>query len=78
MLAGNAFAAARARNGQPTAILDPAGEAIYTDDHPPSDALGHGWRVTCVPAPYLPRPASTIGLGDTFTAGALLAESLSL
>ena len=78
LLAGNAFAAARARNGQPTAILDPAEEAIYTDDLPSSDALKEGWRATCVPAPYLRRPAGTIGLGDTFTAGALLAESLCL
>ena len=78
LLAGNAFAAARARIGQPTAVLDPAEEAIFTDDLPPSDVLNDGWRVTCVPAPHLSRPASTIGLGDTFTAGVLLAESLSL
>jgi ADP-dependent phosphofructokinase/glucokinase len=78
LLAGNAFAAARARNGQPTAVLDPADEAIYTDDLPSSDALEGGWRVTCVPAPYLRQPAGTVGLGDTFTAGALLAESLCL
>jgi ADP-dependent phosphofructokinase/glucokinase len=78
LLAGNAFAAARACNGQPTAILDPADEAIYTDDLPSSDALEGGWRATCVPAPYLRRPADTVGLGDTFTAGALLAESLCL
>ena len=77
LLAGNTFAAARARHGRPTAILDPAEEAIYTDDLPPSDALADGWRATCVPAPYLRQPASTIGLGDTFTAGVLLAESLS-
>jgi ADP-dependent phosphofructokinase/glucokinase len=77
LLAGNAFAAARARDGQPTASLDPAEDASYTDDHPPSDALGDGWQATCVPAPHLRRPAGTVGLGDTFTAGVLLAESLS-
>ena len=78
MLAGNTFAAARARNGEPTAALDPAEEAIYTDDLPPSDALDDGWQATCVPTPHLHQPKGTIGLGDTFTAGALLAESLSL
>jgi len=78
LLAGNTFAAARARNGEPTAALDPAEEAIYTDDLPPSDALDDGWQATCVPAPHLRQPAGTIGLGDTFTAGVLLAESLPI
>lgn len=76
LLAGNALASARAREGQPTGVLDPVGEADYTEDLPPSGALGDGWRATCVPAPHLYRPASTVGLGDTFTAGVLLAESL--
>jgi ADP-dependent phosphofructokinase/glucokinase len=78
LLAGNALAAARARNGRPTAVLDPAEKATYTDDLPSGDALADGWRATCVPAPHLRRPAGTIGLGDTFSAGVLLAESLSL
>ncbi len=78
LLAGNAFAAARARDGQPAVVLDPAEDANYTDDLPRSGALGDGWLSTCVPAPYLRRPTSTIGLGDTFTAGVLLADSLSL
>jgi ADP-dependent phosphofructokinase/glucokinase len=78
LLAGNAFAAARARKGEPTAALDPAEEAIYTDDLPPSDALHDGWQATCMPTPHLRQPKGTIGLGDTFTAGVLLAESLFL
>ncbi len=78
LLAGNAFAAARARHGQPTAVLDPAEEASYTDDRPPSGALDDRWQATCVPAPHLRRPTGTVGLGDTFTAGVLLAESLPL
>jgi ADP-dependent phosphofructokinase/glucokinase len=76
LLAGNAFAAARARAGQPAAILDPAAEASYIDDLPPGGALDDGWQVTCVPAPHLRQPAGTVGLGDTFVAGLLLAESL--
>lgn len=76
LLAGNAFAAARARAGQPAEVLDPAPEASYTDDLPAGGALGDGWRATCVPAPYLRHPTGTVGLGDTFVAGLLLAESL--
>jgi ADP-dependent phosphofructokinase/glucokinase len=78
LLAGNAFAAARARHGEPAAALDPAEEATYTDDLPPSDAIDDGWQSSCVPTPHLRQPKGTIGLGDTFTAGVLLAESLSL
>ena len=63
---------------EPTAALDPAKEATYTDDLPPSDALDDGWQAISVPAPHLRRPAGTIGLGDTLTGGVLLAESLSL
>jgi ADP-dependent phosphofructokinase/glucokinase len=76
LLAGNAFAAARARTGQPAVVLDPAEEATYTSDLPRGGALGDGWHATCVPAPHLRRPAATVGLGDTFVAGVLLAESL--
>jgi ADP-dependent phosphofructokinase/glucokinase len=76
LLAGNAFAAARARTGQPTTVLDPAEDAAYTDDLPPGGALGGGWGATCVPAPHVRQPAGTVGLGDTFVAGLLLAESL--
>ncbi|MET1413730.1 ADP-dependent glucokinase/phosphofructokinase [Roseibium sp. HPY-6] len=31
-----------------------------------------GWSVVCCAAPYLEKPAATIGLGDTFLAGTLL------
>jgi ADP-dependent phosphofructokinase/glucokinase len=31
-----------------------------------------GWSLACCPAPYLEKPAATIGLGDTFLAGTLL------
>lgn len=76
LLAGNALAAARARAGQPSAVLTPSPDAIYTADRPADSALGEGWHAICVPAPYLRRPASTVGLGDTFVAGVLLAESV--
>jgi hypothetical protein len=77
LLAGHALAAARARAGQPATVLDPAEDATYTDDLPASGPLDDGWQVTCVPAPHLRRPAGTVGLGDTFVAGLLLAESLT-
>jgi ADP-dependent phosphofructokinase/glucokinase len=77
LLAGNSLAAARARAGQPSAVLTPPPEATYTSDRPADAALGDGWRATCVPAPHLRTPASTVGLGDTFVAGVLLAESVS-
>lgn len=30
------------------------------------------WSIVCCPAPYIEKPAATIGLGDTFLAGTLL------
>jgi ADP-dependent phosphofructokinase/glucokinase len=78
LLAGNLMASARARAGQPTAALNPGPDASYSGEIPPSGAIADGWQATSVPAPYLPRPVSTVGLGDTFSAGILLAESLPL
>ncbi len=77
LLAGNTLAAARARAGRPVAELAPSPDATYTADRPGDTPLGDGWRATCVPAPHLRAPASTVGLGDTFVAGMLLAESIS-
>lgn len=73
---GNLLAAARAAHGRPTNRLTPAPTATFTADHPVSRELGAGWRVECAPTPYLPQPAATIGLGDAFVAGALLADCL--
>ena len=50
--------------------------ATYANDFPRSRDLGGGWRVDCVPSPYLYQPRSTVGLGDTFVAGTLLAHGL--
>jgi len=77
LLAGNALASARARNGAPTRDLEPDESATYETDRPRTQQLGDGWRADCVPAPYLARPAATVGLGDTFVAGTMLALSLS-
>ncbi|MBD3005461.1 ADP-dependent glucokinase/phosphofructokinase [Streptomyces sp. 5-10] len=76
LLGGSLLAGARARAGRPVADLVPPPDAAYTADRPADGPLGDGWWATSVPAPHLRRPAATIGLGDTFVAGLLLAESL--
>ena len=40
-----------------------------------SSVARSGWRIVCCAAPYLRNPASTIGLGDTFTAGTMLVHA---
>jgi ADP-dependent phosphofructokinase/glucokinase len=76
LLTGNLLAAARAQAGRPTDDLAPPADARYVDDRPPDGAMGDGWHACCVPAPHLRKPVATIGLGDTFVAGVLLADSL--
>jgi ADP-dependent phosphofructokinase/glucokinase len=76
LVAGSTLAAARARAGVPTRDLTPPASAAYTGDLPADGPLGDGWVATSVPSPYLCRPVATVGLGDTFVAGLLLAESL--
>lgn len=76
LMAGNLLAAARARHGAPQADLRPAKGSSYSADVPKSGAMEDGWWVDCVPTPHLGNPASTIGLGDTFTAGVILASAL--
>lgn len=76
LMTGNLLASARAAAGAPRGQVRPVSYAFYDEDVPESGGLEKGWRVDCVPAPFVPRPASTIGLGDTFTAGLLLAAAL--
>jgi ADP-dependent phosphofructokinase/glucokinase len=76
LLGGNLLAAARGRVGRPTGELEPAESAQFTEDRPADGRLDDTWSATAVPSPYLRRPVATIGLGDTFVAGLLLAESL--
>lgn len=78
LMSGNLLASARAVRGAPAADLVPAGQSQYTGDLPSSTQLPDGWNVDCVPVPHQPNPFSTIGLGDTFTAGLLLAGALEL
>jgi ADP-dependent phosphofructokinase/glucokinase len=76
LMIGNLLASARAAAGAPRGDVTPVKYATYDEDVPESGRLDDGWRVDCVPTPFVPRPASTIGLGDTFTAGLLLAAAL--
>jgi hypothetical protein len=76
LVAGSLLAAARAVKGRPSVDLALPVEASYADDLPVGGPLGGGWSATTVPSPYLRYPTATIGLGDTFVAGMLLAESL--
>jgi ADP-dependent phosphofructokinase/glucokinase len=74
--AANLLAAARARHGVPTRDLSLDAAATFTDDLPACGPAPGGWRADCVPTPYLARPAATVGLGDTFVAGLLLASCI--
>jgi ADP-dependent phosphofructokinase/glucokinase len=69
---GCLLASTRAANGY-FAVPDgiPAGARFLP---PPLPAIGErdGWSIACCAAPWLEKPAATIGLGDTFLAGTLL------
>lgn len=77
VLAGNLVAASRARTGTPTPVLSVHSHSTFTDDRPASRALGGGWYVECVPTPHLARPRTTVGLGDSFVAGSILASLIT-
>lgn len=69
---GCLLAATRAANGY-FAVPErlPDGARFLPPPLPPS-LQRDGWSIACCPAPYLEKPAATIGLGDTFLAGTLL------
>lgn len=74
---GCLLAASRAEAGQPSLRPHvPHGASFDPPPAPPVAQLSDGRRVVCVAAPYLERPASTVGLGDSFTAGCLLIHSI--
>ncbi len=74
---GCLLAAARAAAGQPSSRPRvPAGATFGPLPAPPSGDLPDGRHMVVVAAPYLSRPTSTVGLGDSFTAGCLLVHSI--
>lgn len=71
--AGCLLASSRAAAGDFTAPQQLPDSARFVDPPwPRSSRATAGWSIVCCPAPYLERPAATIGLGDTFLAGTLL------
>jgi hypothetical protein len=74
---GCLLASARAEAGRPVARPHaPAAAAFACPPHAPISAcVGSGWHLVCCAAPYLRNPASTVGLGDTFTAGTMLVHA---
>ena len=71
LMAGCLLASARAEAGSATVPFGPPAEASYGLPPAPTIRAG-GWHVVTCPSPWLARPRSTIGLGDTFLAGTLL------
>jgi ADP-dependent phosphofructokinase/glucokinase len=74
---GCLLASARAEAGRP--VARPRAPAAAEFVRPPhaafSAAGGSPWQVVCCAAPYLRNPVSTVGLGDTFTAGTMLVHA---
>jgi hypothetical protein len=72
LLAGCLLAASRAAAARPVAPSGlPVGAKFAAPPYAETLALGE-WNFVAVASPYLVAPASTLGLGDTFTAGCLL------
>ena len=73
LLLGCLLAGARAAAGRPVPPRALAPEARF-ETLPFAPLARHGaWSFVAVAAPHLQHPATTLGLGDTFTAGCLLA-----
>lgn len=72
LMAGCAVASARAAAGRPVElpIVDPA--ARFEPLPFPGWRREGRWSFVACAAPYLEKPATTLGLGDSFTAGCLL------
>lgn len=71
LLAGCLLAASRAAHGRPIVPTALPQDASFRIPYP-AFAENDGWYAVACPAPWLPRPASTVGLGDTFVAGTML------
>ena len=76
LMAGCLVASTRAGVGKPAfpAALDPS--ARFEDVPFSQRASANGWQFASCAAPYIRRPKTTLGLGDTFTAGCLLVLGL--
>jgi len=72
LMMGCLLASTRAALGRPAAPRAVPAGARFEAAPPESDGEAGGWHVVSAAAPYLPHPTTTLGLGDTFTAGCLL------
>lgn len=74
---GCLLASARAEAGRPVARPHPPSASAFS--RPPYAPISmlpeSGWHLVCCAAPYLDAPVSTLGLGDTFTAGTMLVHA---
>lgn len=70
LMAGCLLASTRAALGRPSRPVGINPDAVF--EGPPDERRCGDWNVVACAAPYLPRPATTLGLGDTFMAGCLL------
>ncbi len=70
LMMGCLLAGTRAAQGRPArpAALDPAAQF----EAPQDESRVGPWSIVACAAPFLPQPATTLGLGDTFMAGCLL------
>jgi hypothetical protein len=75
LMAGALVAATRASRGRIAVPQACPPGAVFTEPRQPAIGRRGAWSVVCCPTPYLPRPAATIGLGDSFLAGTLLVLS---
>ena len=73
LVTGCLLASARAAAGAPTMPSRLASDTIIHQMALPEITRSGSWTVVSCPSPHLARPATTLGLGDTFTAGCLLA-----
>jgi ADP-dependent phosphofructokinase/glucokinase len=72
LMAGCLLSSCRASEGRPVVPSGPPAKAEFSTLPFSADARVGKWRWVAVPSPYLARPVTTLGLGDTFTAGCLL------
>lgn len=72
LMSGSLLAAARAEAGVPVSDVAVPAAARFVPPPFESGELRDGWHLVAVATPYIDRPASTLGLGDSFTGGCLL------
>ena len=75
LVTGCLVAAARAEAGSPVLPSHISPEATFHGMTLPELQQGGPWAVVSCPSPHLAQPVTTLGLGDTFTAGCLLVLS---